>query len=70
MPLLTVVVKLFGVLLTVGARWPDLSLLPSLALVAAYPLVLALFGFYLPIERKRMDVRPHLGQFIPPENVL
>jgi O-antigen/teichoic acid export membrane protein len=43
-----------GVLLTVAARWPDLSLLPSLALVAVYPLVLALFGFYLPIERTRI----------------
>ena len=43
-----------GVLLTVAARWPDLSLLPSLALVAAYPLVLALLGFYLPVERTRI----------------
>jgi O-antigen/teichoic acid export membrane protein len=43
-----------GVLLTVAARWPDLSLLPSLALVAVYPLVLALLGFYLPIERTRI----------------
>jgi hypothetical protein len=42
-----------GVLLTVAARWPDLSLLPSLLLVAVYPLVLALLGFYLPIERAR-----------------
>jgi O-antigen/teichoic acid export membrane protein len=42
-----------GVLLTVAARWPNLSLLPSLLLVAVYPLVLALFGFYLPIERAR-----------------
>ena len=24
----------------------------------------------MPIERKRMDVRPRLGQFIPPEDVL
>jgi O-antigen/teichoic acid export membrane protein len=42
-----------GVLLTVAARWPDLSLIPSLLLVAVYPLVLALLGFYLPIERAR-----------------
>jgi O-antigen/teichoic acid export membrane protein len=42
-----------GVLLTVAARWPDLSLFPSLLLVAVYPLVLALLGFYLPIERAR-----------------
>ena len=40
-----------GVLLTVAARWPDLSLVPSIALVVVYPLVLALLGFYLPIER-------------------
>jgi O-antigen/teichoic acid export membrane protein len=43
-----------GVLLTVAARWPDLSLIPSLLLVAVYPLVLALLGFYLPIERTRI----------------
>jgi O-antigen/teichoic acid export membrane protein len=40
--------------LTLLARWPDLSLVPSLALVAVYPLVLALLGFYLPAERKRI----------------
>ena len=42
-----------GVALTVAARAPHLSLVPSLALVAVYPIVLALFGFYLPVERAR-----------------
>ncbi|HZQ80493.1 MAG TPA: oligosaccharide flippase family protein [Gaiellaceae bacterium] len=40
--------------LTVAARAAHLSLAPSFALVAAYPLVLALCGFYLPVERKRL----------------
>ena len=42
-----------GVALTVAARAPHLSFAPSLALVAIYPIVLALFGFYLPVERAR-----------------
>ena len=29
-----------------------------------------LLGADMPIERKRMDMRPYLGQFIPPEDVL
>jgi O-antigen/teichoic acid export membrane protein len=40
--------------LTVLARAPGLQLGPSLALAAAYPLVLALLGFYLPAERRRL----------------
>ncbi len=40
--------------LTVLARAADLSLAPSLLLVAAYPLALALLGFYLPAERARL----------------
>jgi O-antigen/teichoic acid export membrane protein len=40
--------------LTVAARAAHLPLAPSLLLVLAYPLVLALLGFYLPAERKRL----------------
>ena len=40
--------------LTVAARAPGLSFIPSLVVVALYPLVLALCGFYLPAERKRL----------------
>ena len=40
--------------LTVAARAAQLPLLPSLALVAIYPLVLAVLGFYLPTERARI----------------
>jgi O-antigen/teichoic acid export membrane protein len=39
--------------LDVAARAAGLSLLPSLVMVAAYPAVLALCGFYLPAERAR-----------------
>ena len=39
--------------LNVAARATGLSLAPSLVLVAAYPFVLALLGFYLPSERAR-----------------
>jgi hypothetical protein len=46
-------VVLGGVALTVAARWPDLSLIPSIVLVAVYPLLLAALGFYLPAERAR-----------------
>jgi O-antigen/teichoic acid export membrane protein len=42
-----------AIALDVAARAGGLGLLPSLALVAAYPLALALLGFYLPAERKR-----------------
>jgi O-antigen/teichoic acid export membrane protein len=40
--------------LTVAARAAHLSLAPSVLLVAAYPVVLALLGFYLPAERARI----------------
>jgi hypothetical protein len=40
--------------LTVAARAAHLPLAPSFLLVVAYPLVLALLGFYLPAERKRL----------------
>jgi O-antigen/teichoic acid export membrane protein len=40
--------------LTLAARVAHLPLVPSLALVAAYPLALALLGFYLPVERQRL----------------
>jgi O-antigen/teichoic acid export membrane protein len=43
-----------AVALTVAARVPDLPLAPSLVIVAAYPLGLALLGFYLPAERRRL----------------
>jgi O-antigen/teichoic acid export membrane protein len=43
-----------AVVLTVAARAPGLSFVPSLIIVALYPLVLALCGFYLPAERKRL----------------
>ena len=40
--------------LTVAARAAHLSLAPSALLVLAYPLVLAVLGFYLPVERTRL----------------
>jgi O-antigen/teichoic acid export membrane protein len=40
--------------LSVGARAGHLPLAPSALLVLAYPLVLALLGFYLPAERRRL----------------
>jgi hypothetical protein len=43
-----------GVGLTVAARASHLGLAPSLLLVLANPLVLALLGFYLPAERARL----------------
>jgi O-antigen/teichoic acid export membrane protein len=43
-----------GVGLTVAARATHLSLAPSALLVLAYPLALALLGFYLPAERARL----------------
>jgi O-antigen/teichoic acid export membrane protein len=43
-----------GVGLTVAARVADLPLAPSVLLVLAYPLALALLGFYLPAERARL----------------
>jgi O-antigen/teichoic acid export membrane protein len=43
-----------GVALTLAARAPGLPLAPSVLLVLAYPLALAVLGFYLPAERKRL----------------
>ncbi|HST15447.1 MAG TPA: oligosaccharide flippase family protein [Gaiellaceae bacterium] len=43
-----------GVALTVAARAAHLSAIPSLLLVCAYPLALAVLGFYLPAERARL----------------
>jgi O-antigen/teichoic acid export membrane protein len=43
-----------GVGLTVAARATHLPLAPSFLLVLAYPIALALLGFYLPAERKRL----------------
>ncbi len=40
--------------LTVLARVPGLPLAPSIVLVAVYPIVLLLLGFYLPAERARL----------------
>jgi O-antigen/teichoic acid export membrane protein len=40
--------------LCVAARAAGLPLVPSLALVLAYPLALAALGFYLPAERQRL----------------
>jgi O-antigen/teichoic acid export membrane protein len=40
--------------LTVAARAANLPLAPSFLLVLAYPFVLALLGFYLPAERRRL----------------
>ena len=40
--------------LTVAARAAHLPLAPSFLLVLAYPVALALLGFYLPAERKRL----------------
>jgi O-antigen/teichoic acid export membrane protein len=43
-----------GIGLTVAARAGHLGLAPSFLLVLAYPLALALLGFYLPAERARL----------------
>jgi len=43
-----------GIGLTVAARASHLGLAASLLLVLAYPLALALLGFYLPAERARL----------------
>ena len=48
----TVVLAAAG--LTVAARATGLSLVPSITLVAVYPLVLLVLGFYLPAERARI----------------
>jgi O-antigen/teichoic acid export membrane protein len=46
--------------LTVAARAPHLGVIPSLVLVAVYPLALALLGFYLPAERQRLRRLLHI----------
>jgi len=46
-----------AVALDVAARTAGMSFAPSLALVAVYPLALALLGFYLPAERARLRRR-------------
>jgi O-antigen/teichoic acid export membrane protein len=46
-----------AVALDVAARAGGMSFAPSLALVALYPLALALLGFYLPAERARLRRR-------------
>jgi drug/metabolite transporter (DMT)-like permease len=43
-----------GVALTVLGKSVHAPLALALALTAAYPLVLALLGFYLPTERRRL----------------
>ena len=43
-----------GVALTVAARASHLALGPSVLVVLAYPFALAVLGFYLPAERKRL----------------
>ena len=46
-----------GVALTIAARVPDLPIAASVLIVAVYPLALALLGFYLPAERRRIRAR-------------
>jgi O-antigen/teichoic acid export membrane protein len=49
--------------LTVLGKLVDAPLVLALALTAVYPLLLALFGFYLPVERKRLRrLLPILGR--------
>ena len=50
------IVTVYGVAigLNVAARAGHLPLVPSFLLVLAYPLVLAVLGFYLPAERARL----------------
>ncbi|HUZ81891.1 MAG TPA: hypothetical protein VMU73_06560, partial [Gaiellaceae bacterium] len=43
--------------LTVAARAGGFSLVPSVLLVTAYPVALALLGFYLPAERAQLRRR-------------
>jgi hypothetical protein len=48
--------------LTVLGKLLDAPLAVALALAAAYPLVLALLGFYLPVERKAIGARLRLAR--------
>jgi O-antigen/teichoic acid export membrane protein len=52
-----------AVALTVAGKLMDAPLGVALALTAAYPLLLALLGFYLPVERRRLRrLLPILGR--------
>jgi O-antigen/teichoic acid export membrane protein len=56
-------VGLAAVALTVAGKLADVPLGVALALTAAYPVVLAPLGFYLPAERKRLrSLLPILGR--------
>ena len=56
-------VALAAVALTVLGKLTDAPLAVALALTAAYPVLLALLGFYLPAERKRIRrLLPILGR--------
>jgi O-antigen/teichoic acid export membrane protein len=46
-----------GLVLVVGGKLLDANLVAALALALAYPLVLALVGFYLPAERRAIGAR-------------
>ena len=52
-----VTAALVGVALVVAGKLLDANLAVALALSLAYPLVLALFGFYLPAERRAIGAR-------------
>ena len=43
-----------AVVLTVAGKLADANLVVSALLVLVYPLALAPFGFYLPVERRRL----------------
>jgi O-antigen/teichoic acid export membrane protein len=58
-----VTVAAAAVALTVAGKVLDAPLGVALALTAAYPLLLALLGFYLPVERRRLRrLLPILGR--------
>ena len=46
-----------GIAIVVAGKLADVNLVVALALALAYPLALALFGFYLPAERKAIGAR-------------
>jgi hypothetical protein len=48
---------LVGVALVVAGKLLDVNLVVAFALAVAYPLALALFGFYLPAERRAIGAR-------------
>ena len=53
---------LVGVALVVAGKLLDANLVIALLLALAYPLALALFGFYLPAERKAIGARLRLAR--------